>query len=290
MKKKVIICRGLSGSGKTYFAENYVKENPFIKIISKDDIRRSLGINYGGKRNPKIGEMWRNLIIYNLRQGNSMIICDTNLDPLHIHNIKALIYPKYRDSYEIEIKDFRDVDYKICIERCANRPEGREYWEKVILNQKDQWLPAPIIKQDESLPRCVITDFDGTIVIPYDRDMFSGVGSENDVKNEIVCEYLMFAKMSGYKIFILSGLEEYYRYNRESWLSANGIEYDALYMRPTGDSRKDYLIKEEMYKEYIEGKYFVHAILDDRPAMLRYWIDKGFSQRLFSIGNIFKEF
>ncbi len=290
MKKKVIITRGLPGSGKTTFAEQYVKDNPNSVIVCKDEIRKRLGVGYGGKRCPKVVQVWTELILYNLHRGKSIVIADTNLDSLMIHNIKALVNPKYRDDYDIEIKDFRDVDYKICIDRCASRPEGREYWEEVILRMKDEWIDPIIITQDASLPRCVITDFDGTIVIPSDRDMFSGEGSEYDVKNEIVCEYLMFAKMMDYKIFILSGLEEHYRYNRESYLSANGIEYDNLYMRKTGDSRKDFEIKDELFKEHIEGKYFVHSILDDRVQMLRYWVDKGYSQRLFSIGNIFHEF
>lgn len=290
MKKKVICTRGLSGSGKSFWAEKYIKDNPNTVIVSKDDIRKRLGVSYGGKRNPRVVQMRNELIMYHLSKGQNIIVADLNLDPLQIRNVKALVFPKYRNSYDFEIKSFTDVPTELCIQRCANRPEGEEYWENAILSQKDQWLAAPIIEQDESLPRCVITDFDGTIVFPCDRDMFSGVDSENDTKNEIVCEYLMFAKMAGYKIFILSGLEEHYRSHRESYLSANAIEYDALYMRPTGDSRKDYEVKDDIFKEHIEGKFFIHSILDDRPQMLRYWIDKGYSQRLFSIGNIFHNF
>lgn len=47
-KLKVIICRGLPGSGKTTFAKEYIKKNLFSKTvrINRDDIREMMGITY----------------------------------------------------------------------------------------------------------------------------------------------------------------------------------------------------------------------------------------------------
>ena len=73
-------------------------------------------------------------------------------------------------------------------------------------------------------------------------------------------------------------------------MAANGVPYHELHMRTTGDQRKDCVIKDELFKEHIEGKYFVYAILDDRNQMTRYWVDKGYMDRLFTIGNPSHEF
>lgn len=295
-KLKVIMTYGLSGSGKTTWADEWIKENPNTVKVCKDDIRYSMGADYGKNikvKESKVIEKRNELIMDALKKRKNVIVADTNLigKVNHIENVKALVFPKYRNEYDFEIKDFTDVPVDVCIERCANRPEGRDFWKKVIMGQKNQFLKPPIIVQDESLPKCVISDHDGTIAhVSPNRSPYTGVGSEADERNEIVCEYLKLMKAQGYTIFILSGLEDTYMEHRKNWLNANGVEYDYLYMRKGGDSRKDCVIKDELFKEHIEGKYFVHAILDDRNQMLRYWIDKGYMNRLFSIGNPFHEF
>lgn len=46
-------------------------------------------------------------------------------------------------------------------------------------------------------------------------------------------------------------------------------------MRPEGDSRKDSVVKEEMYNEHIKYKYNVKAIYDDRQQVVDMWRDLG---------------
>lgn len=289
MKRKIIITKGLSGSGKTHYAIEYATKIPRTTIVCKDDIRASMGAIVGDKstrvKESKVIEKRNELITQVLETDMNLIVCDTNLNPVHIKDIKALVYPN-----EVEIKDFTDVPVELCIERCANRPEGKDFWKKVIMQQKNEWLPLPIIEQDKSLPHIIISDHDGTIAHMCDRSPYSGVGSENDTPNEIVCEYLKAMHEKGYKICVLSGLGDDYYPNRENWLKANGIPYDFLYMRKAGDYRKDSVIKDELFEEHIKDKYYVHAIIDDRPQMIRYWQNKGYSRHLFAVGNPYKEF
>lgn len=293
--KKVIITKGLSGSGKTTWANEYKNLNPNTIIISKDDIRQSFGVIYGDSstrvKESKIIEKRNDLIIQGLENKNDIIICDTNLNPVHEKNIKALIFPKYENEYEVEVKSFLDIPISICIERCKNRPEGKKFWENVIWSQSDEWLEQIDIIQDDSLPKCVITDHDGTIAhVSKNRSPYDGTHSSEDLENEIVCDYLRMMKQKGYLIFVLSGLEDKFHKQRSDWLDEHSIEYDGLFMRKTGDNRADWIIKNEIYEEHIKDKFFVYSILDDRRQMLRYWILIGFGKRLFSIGNIFKEF
>lgn len=49
-------------------------------------------------------------------------------------------------------------------------------------------------------------------------------------------------------------------------------------MRTTGDSRKDSIVKEELYQKYVAGKYNVFLVLDDRTSVCQLWRDKlGFN-------------
>jgi hypothetical protein len=297
MKKKFICTKGLSFSGKSTWAERKAQELGNTVIITKDDIRKEMGADLVKGIRVKEGKVItrRNEMIMDaLEKGQNIISADTNFSSKidHIANMKALVYPKYRDEYDFEVKDFTGVDFSVILERAkkTTRPEGADYWVKVVNEQKNQYIQPPIVEQDKSLMPIVISDFDGTIAHMCKRSPYSGVGSENDVQNEIVCEYLKAMHEKGYAIFILSGLEDCYYSNRENWLKANGIPYDYLFMRKTGDHRKDWMIKEDLFAEHIEGKYYVHAILDDRPQMVRFWIDKGYSRHLFAVGNPYREF
>lgn len=298
-KLRFIATKGLSFSGKSTFALEKAKELGNCVIITKDDIRKEMGADLIKGIRVKEGrviEKRNELIMKALEKGQNIISADTNFSSKgvdHIKNMKALVFPKYRDQYDFEVKDFTDIPFDVILERAkkTDRPEGPEYWIRVVREQKDKYITPPDIVQDETLPKCVILDHDGTLChVSPNRSPYDGTHSHEDTKNEIVCEYASFLKQMGYTIFIFSGLEDKYRTQRENWLSANGVKYDYLYMRTTGDHRKDFIIKQELYEEHIKDKYFVHVIVDDRPMMQRHWIDKGFSKRLFSVGNPFKEF
>ena len=89
-------------------------------------------------------------------------------------------------------------------------------------------------------------------------------------------------------IVLLSGRDESCRKETEEWLTKNGICYQELHMRPEGDFRKDTVIKREMFDKYIAGKYYVKAVFDDRPCVVRMWRSMGFTT--FALGNQHIEF
>lgn len=287
--RRLIVCKGLSFSGKTTWANEEAERLGNCVVVTKDDIRKELGRVKEGKVIKRRNE----LIVQALKEGKNVISADTNLSNKvnHIAAIKGLLADF--EGYEFSVKDFTDIPFDVLLERARNtdRPEGPDFWVQVLYDQKSKfWEPTDVV-QDESLPKCVILDHDGTLChVSPNRSPYDGTDSHEDTRNEIVCEYASFLKQNGYTVFILSGLEEKYRSQRESWLRTHGVEYDYLYMRTTGDFRKDFIIKQELYEKYIKDKYFVHVIVDDRPMMQRHWISQGFSKRLCSVGNPFKEF
>ena len=296
MKKSVLFYKGLSGSGKTTDAENWKAESPTTRVIvCKDDIRASMGAVVGNKekrvKESKVIEKRNELIIDALKAGKEVAVCDTNLNPIHERNVKALVFPKYRESYEFEVRDFSHISSDVCIERCASRKEGKEFWKGVIMKQKNDFMPTPYMEQDETLEKIVLSDCDGCINIVHpDRSPYDGTNCYLDEPNEIVVDYLRMMKERGFRIVLMSGLEDKYRMQREGWLANNNVPYDELYMRATNDSRKDWEIKNDLFDAHITDKYFVYVVIEDRMQMREYYTNKGLSHRMLSIGNCFKEF
>ena len=46
-------------------------------------------------------------------------------------------------------------------------------------------------------------------------------------------------------------------------------------MRPEGDTRKDAILKREIYEREIRNRYNVAYVLDDRDQTVRVWRDLG---------------
>ncbi len=298
---------GLPGSGKTTWANEWAAENPITDIICKDDIRASMGVVVGDERTrvkeSKVIGKRDELIMRALKLGRNVIVADTNFNYLHKKQVKSLIFPKYRGLYEFEIKDFTDVPVETCIERCAKRPEGKEFWAKVIMSMKNEFLvPRKLYTERDYFngdkPKAVIFDLDGTLALIPEKDgkrcgrsPFEEVRCHEDIPMVPVVEIAqMYASRDDVTVICLSGRkEDLGRVPTENWLRANGINYDHLYMRKANDSRNDAIIKRELYEEHIKGKYLIHAVFDDRPRVVReLWVKEGLP--LFTVGNPYHEF
>ena len=46
-------------------------------------------------------------------------------------------------------------------------------------------------------------------------------------------------------------------------------------MRNTADTRKDSIIKKEIYDAHIKDKYYIELVLDDRDQVVRLWRSLG---------------
>ena len=66
------------------------------------------------------------------------------------------------------------------------------------------------------------------------------------------------------------------------------IPYKQLYMRKTGDKRDDTIVKEEIFKEFIEPEYIVLGVIDDRNKVVRMWERLGL--KVMKVGGLYDEF
>jgi len=279
---KLIMTKGLPGSGKTTWAKKWAKEVFNTKRINKDDLRAMLDDKHWSKANEGfVLEVRDYLVELALSSGINVIVDDTNLHPKHEKRLSELA-AKYKA--EFEIKDFTDIPIEVCIERDLKRFDS--VGEAVIRKQYNQFLkpkiePRPWI---EGLSAAILCDIDGTLALfgeanPYKRDF------SKDELNTPICDILWqhdnYAR--DFTIILLSGRSDEFRGVTEEWLQDKAVPYNVLFMRKEGDTRKDSIIKEEIYRAEIENKYNVLFVLDDRLQVCRLWHSLGLT--LLRVGD-----
>ena len=129
-------------------------------------------------------------------------------------------------------------------------------------------VPTPVVLPIliPGLPNVIICDIDGTLASFEGRDYHDMSKIEEDTVILPVCGILR-AYREITMIILMSSRQEYLRDPTKRWLDKNGIPYDMLIMRKTGDSRKDVLTKKELFLEHINYKYNVLFILEDRRCL-----------------------
>jgi predicted kinase len=264
-KPRVILTKGLPGSGKSTWAKAQVDKYPDrFKRINKDDLRDMLHAGKHTKANERMVERARDaLIMAALESGYDVIIDDTNLAPRHFEHIRDLV----QDIAKVSIQDFTDVPIAECIKRDLKR--NRSVGEKVIREMYNRHLLVPVVAPvfDPALRNCIVVDLDGTLAIITDRSPYDAANCGRDQLNAAVADVV--AKYD--HVVLCSGRQSEYRVQTEAWLSANNIRYDELWMRPTDDVRQDSIVKEELYRAHILGKWNVLFVLDDRQQVVDTW-------------------
>lgn len=265
---KFIIYRGLPGSGKSTTAEEYLQKYPDTVLVNRDTLR----ILNPGKGEEFIRKLRDELIENALILGDDVISDDTNLIANTFDHLVAL-GRKY--GAEIEIKTFYEVSVEECIRRDKLRPNS--VGEKVIRRFVKDLNMAKNVRQPlfipSSLPTAIICDIDGTLALFTNRGPFEMEKCESDALSVPVATVL--ADMSvNHTIILMSGRDEKFRPQTERWLNKHDVRHTALYMRPTGDMRKDAIVKHELFDAHIKDKYNILFALDDRDQMVRMYRDE----------------
>lgn len=268
--------KGLQGSGKSTWAKGVVSKDANWKRINKDDLRQMID---GGKWS-KINETYiietRNSLIELFLKANlNVIVDDTNFSPNHEKDLRALAL---KHGAEFEVNDsFLKVPLEECIENDKRRVIGY-VGKKVIMDTYNQYLKAKAYKVpfNPKLTSCYIFDIDGTLALMNDRSPFEWDHVDTDLPNESVVNiYKNLRKTSDAHFIILSGRDEICRTKTENWLIENIGFYDALFMRPKDDMRKDSIVKKELYEAFIKDKYNVLGVFDDRNQVVELWRSIG---------------
>lgn len=76
-------------------------------------------------------------------------------------------------------------------------------------------------------------------------------------------------------IIIMSGRKKICMEDTKKWLRGFGVPYTNVFMRENDDNRPDEIVKEEMYKNFVEPKWDIHFVLDDRDKVVKMWRNLG---------------
>lgn len=124
---KIIILKGIPASGKSTWSKDFVKNNLDYIRTNKDEIRIELGSKEKPCRNENRVIARRDELIYEaLNNGKSVIVDDTNLNPIHEKRIKQIAFEmqqKLGNPIDVEIKLF-EIPLDEAIKRDSKREAG----------------------------------------------------------------------------------------------------------------------------------------------------------------------
>lgn len=146
---KIILCRGIQGSGKTTWAKQWVLEDPEHRVrFNNDDIRNMLGKYWVPSREGLVKDLKDLFLRKAMSYRFDIVIDNMNLNPKELEYYERVLNDwnnanEYAPTvigpkYELEIKDFF-IPLQDCIERDSKRPNpiGEEVIRKTYEKYKD---------------------------------------------------------------------------------------------------------------------------------------------------------
>lgn len=268
------ITRGLPGSGKTTWA----KAQPRAVRVNRDELRRMLHGGWTGDSwaEKQITTAQRAAIEALLNSGVNVISDDTNLRSKVVKDLADLAA---NCDARVEIVDFTNVSLDTCIQRDAERQEGERVGETVIRRMHERYLagsltPAP--EQVAKMPDAILVDLDGTVALMGHRSPYDSTRVHLDTPNQPVIRAVRAMYEAGHTIIYCSGRTDDSREATEAWLDKHvGVPYAALHLRKTGDSRKDSIVKREIFDRELRHAWHIVAVFDDRNQVVKMWRELG---------------
>lgn len=306
---KLIITRGLPGSGKTTAAKKWVAEDPVRRArVNRDDLRAMLHesrhVTDGSGTEQSVRVARNAAITALLKRGVDVTCDDTNLPARTCRDLRALA--TLAGAY-FEVWDLTDVTLDECLRRNAARtdkkpvPEEwiRDQWSRYVKNRP--WpLALPDAEGDElavepylprvGTPRTALVDIDGTVALMVNRGPYDEHRVHEDRPNLPVIANVRALHAAGYRIVFCSGRTDACRAATEEWLHEHVglVAYNEpyeLYMRAAGDGRRDSVVKLEIFNKHIRDTHDVWVVLDDRRQVVDMWRSLGLTVLQVAEGN-----
>lgn len=292
---KIILCLGISGSGKTTFAKQWTEEDPIHRIrLNYDDLRCMLGKYWVPEREPLMLDIFKKALDKAMTMQYDIVIDNmSNLNPKHIAEYNDIVdcYNSSSDTdntYELEFKLF-DTPVDECIRRDALRPLPigekviRKQWRKYrnyIIQQSIKDMLDNQIKNIPNFPHCIIADMDATLCFNTTGRPFYGEGVEkqmiNDIPNTNIIDLVRaYCETYDCELIIITGRDESCREVTLEWLDKHYLYPNQLFMRQIGDYSKGEECKKKIFEDNIRNKYNVDLVFEDSSKVVKMYRDLG---------------
>lgn len=284
---KLEILTGLPASKKSTYALANRDDNTVI--VSRDNIRYA---QYGRWWSADMNEGWitkleKQQIISAFENGYNVISDGTNL---HKSNVQKLYDLAAQFQAEV-VHTYFEVPPETCIEYDAHREKKvgakviNRMAKKAGINEKGMIPRHEFVyhkikpyKNDASLPDCLLVDIDGSVARHVGRSPYDYSKVYTDEVIQPVWNVVKAVEDSGVEIVFLSGRNEECRDETARWLreKLGRDESQPLFMRPrTNPNGPDFIVKDELFDQYIAGEYNCIGIIDDRRQVVQTWRTKG---------------
>jgi predicted kinase len=298
------VMSGLPASGKTTAARRLLADSRgHIRRVNLDDLRAMLD-NYEGGRSWSRAHEQTALDVQDaavraaIDGGFDAVVDNTHLTPHIPKRLKAAAMGRAT----FVVHDFTDVPIEECLRRDAARDNavGEDVIRRLHGNHvkatkngwrlTDAWMndtPAvALYVPDAGLPSAIMCDIDGTLALMGARGPYDFARCGEDALNESVRRALVsFRLANNDEIVLLSGRGEEYREETEGWLARHAVPYDELWMRPAGDTRRDDIVKAELFDAHLRHRFNVRVSLDDRDRVVALWRRMGLPTWQVNYGN-----
>lgn len=286
---KAVITVGISASGKTYWTSQQKAVD-----VNRDWIRFNVispgsdwsTYKFNKSKENEVTKIQEQMVMDAHGKGQDVIISDTNINPTTRNKWTVLLTEL---GYEVEIKEF-PITLEQAYKRDSLRTNG--VGQNVIYSQYQKWLEYKGRKTysgDVSLPKAVIFDIDGTIAQMVDRSPFAWDKVDTDSPRDLIIEMARGYMNLDYEIIVVSGRDGSCKELTEEWMTKRQMPYAEFFIRPEGDTRKDTIVKEEIFWNDIATRYNVVGVVDDRPSVIRMWHELKIPN-VICVGNPWVEF
>lgn len=293
--KKIILTRGIPGSGKSTWAKAWVTEDPEHRIrLNWDDMRNMMGPYWVPSREPINKHMlWAglNMAAYCTRPYD-VVIDNMNLnskdwkqyeDWINNYN-QSLNSEETNTQYVLEFKDFF-IPLEECIRRDAMRPNPigektiKDIWRryKHFIQTTEVENVVNNLRQSTGKVPCIVVDMDSTMCFNTTKRPWYGDGAAegmiNDVPNPGVVAVVKELQRK-FPIIVVTGRDTTQATVTKQWLVKQGITPTEFYFRTAGDYRKGVEVKNELINQVL-NKYDIVTIFEDCEPIVKMFRDMG---------------
>ena len=300
---KAVICVGVSASGKSTWTRDFIhsqsKAGVVWREINRDWERRCVLFDKTqGQIDGLVWKLWKwkwedevtarcdARLAKAVEEKANVVVSDTNL---HAGRRTALIKRLEAMGYTVEIKVF-EVDFAEACRRDAARENGVGV---AVIAQQFKQFNKEFVQQYTGTPGkapAVLVDIDGTLAEMVGRGAFDWHRVGEDKPKAFVHSVVRGLKDQGFTIVVMSGRDgnDECREKTLKWLHEHKVPFDELFMRAAGDSRKDSIVKAELFWEHVAPYYDAKMVIDDRLQVCRMW--RGMGLEVMQVGDPYVEF